>query len=260
MDAEHGLVEDPTAPDKVVLETESGSYGSGTAQVLRRYPRIHGNRLGLCKQTKASLSLKPGTRPVFRPKRPVPYAALSRLIANRQPPNEDAMIASVDAKVQRIFIDAVRSLPLTAETIRAETSKDSLLQEIMSFMQRGWPQEKTGQILQFFNRRDSLSVFGGCLLSGERVVIPVSLQRLVLCQLHRGHPGIVKMKALARSHVYRPGLDNQIEELVKRCNRCASVAKLPLKTTLALGQCQQNHGRDSTSTMQVRLRDIISSL
>ncbi|KFD62091.1 hypothetical protein M514_25693, partial [Trichuris suis] len=77
IDAERGLIEDPTAPDKVVLETESSSYGPGTAQVLRRYPRIHGSRLGLCTQTKASLSLKPGTRPVFRPKRPVPYAALS---------------------------------------------------------------------------------------------------------------------------------------------------------------------------------------
>ncbi|KFD47806.1 hypothetical protein M514_11286 [Trichuris suis] len=77
MDAEHGLIEDPRAPDKFVLETESDSYGPGTAQVLRRYPRVQGNRLGLCTQTKASLSLKPETRPVFRPKRPVPYAALS---------------------------------------------------------------------------------------------------------------------------------------------------------------------------------------
>ncbi|KFD47809.1 hypothetical protein M514_11289 [Trichuris suis] len=131
---------------------------------------------------------------------------------------------------------------------------------MMSFMQRGWPQEKTGQIPQFFNRRDSLSAFGGCLLSGERVVIPASLHRLVLCQLHRGHPGIVRMKALARSHVYWPGLDNQIEELVKRCNRCAFVAKLPLKTKLAPWPVPAKHGRDSTSTMQVRLRDIISSL
>ncbi|KHJ40428.1 hypothetical protein D918_09533 [Trichuris suis] len=40
MDAEHGLIEDPRAPDKFVLETESDSYGPGTAQVLRRYPRV----------------------------------------------------------------------------------------------------------------------------------------------------------------------------------------------------------------------------
>ncbi|KFD47808.1 hypothetical protein M514_11288 [Trichuris suis] len=43
--------------------------------------------------------------------------ALSRLIANRQPPTEDAVIASVDAEVRRLFIDALRSLPLTAEKI-----------------------------------------------------------------------------------------------------------------------------------------------
>uniref|UniRef100_A0A5S6R024 RNA-directed DNA polymerase n=1 Tax=Trichuris muris TaxID=70415 RepID=A0A5S6R024_TRIMR len=159
--------------------------------------------------------------------------ALSRLISGRQPLNEDAVIASIDTDVQRVFIDAVRALPLTAEAIQAETSKDSLLQKIMGFLQRGWPEEKTGQILQFFNRRDSLSVLHGCLLSGDRVVIPLSLQRPVLRQLHRGHPGIVRMKALARSHVYWPGVDKQIEEWVKRCHHCASVAKLPVKTTLA---------------------------
>uniref|UniRef100_A0A5S6QGC4 RNA-directed DNA polymerase n=1 Tax=Trichuris muris TaxID=70415 RepID=A0A5S6QGC4_TRIMR len=159
--------------------------------------------------------------------------SLSRLLSNRQPSNEDAVIASVDADVQRVFIDAVSALPMTAETIRAETSKDPLLKEIMSFMQRGWPQEKAGQIQQFFNRRDSLSVSGGCLLSGERVVIPTSLQHQVLCQLHRGHPGIVRMKALARSHAYWPGIDSEIEDLVKRCHRCSAAAKLPVKTTLA---------------------------
>uniref|UniRef100_A0A5S6Q145 Reverse transcriptase domain-containing protein n=1 Tax=Trichuris muris TaxID=70415 RepID=A0A5S6Q145_TRIMR len=58
MDAEHGL----TVLDK--------------ATALKRHPRIRLGTLWLCTQAKATLRLKPDARPVFRPKRPVPFAAL----------------------------------------------------------------------------------------------------------------------------------------------------------------------------------------
>ena len=41
------------------------------------------------------------------------------------------------------------------------------------------------------------------------------------------------MKTLARSYVYWPGIDKDIEETVRRCAKCASVLKFPTKTTLA---------------------------
>ena len=34
------------------------------------------------------------------------------------------------------------------------------------------------------------------------------------------HPGMVRMKALARSFVWWPGIDGDIEEFVKECNPC----------------------------------------
>ncbi|XP_060115109.1 uncharacterized protein K02A2.6-like, partial [Heteronotia binoei] len=60
----------------------------------------------------------------------------------------------------------------------------------------------------------------GCLLWGNRVVIPKPLQDQVLRALHEAHPGIVRMKALARSYVWWPGLDAEIEAWVKRCPTC----------------------------------------
>ncbi|KFD47387.1 hypothetical protein M514_11750 [Trichuris suis] len=118
----------------------------------------------------------------------------------------------MDAEVQRVVIDAMRALPVTSQQIKAETAKDKLLMEIFQFLQSECPPEKPGKILQFFNRQNSLSMVDGCLLSGERAVVPGSPERLVLRQLHQGHPGVVRMKALARSHVYWPGLDDQIED------------------------------------------------
>ncbi|XP_053230834.1 uncharacterized protein K02A2.6-like [Podarcis raffonei] len=38
--------------------------------------------------------------------------------------------------------------------------------------------------------------------------------------LHVSHPGIIPMKALARSYVWWPGIDSEIEGWVKRCEPC----------------------------------------
>ncbi|GFW63078.1 uncharacterized protein K02A2.6 [Trichonephila clavipes] len=43
----------------------------------------------------------------------------------------------------------------------------------------------------------------------------------VLEELHAGHLGIVKMKAIARSFVYWKNIDNDIEEAAKNCVDCA---------------------------------------
>ena len=42
------------------------------------------------------------------------------------------------------------------------------------------------------------------------------------------------MKALARSHVWWPGLDDDIANMVKGCIECQSVRNLPVKAPLHL--------------------------
>ena len=83
-----------------------------------------------------------------------------------------------------------------------------------------------------YSRRESLSVVRDCLMMADRVTIPKTLQEKVLQLLHEGHPGISRMKALARSYVYWPGMDKDIENLVRCCENCQLAGKLPLKVPL----------------------------
>ncbi|XP_070803581.1 uncharacterized protein, partial [Pituophis catenifer annectens] len=66
----------------------------------------------------------------------------------------------------------------------------------------------------------TLTMQGGCLLWGDRVVIPSRLKEKVLTLLHEGHPGIVRMKGLARSYVWWPSMDADITEWVGKCQPC----------------------------------------
>ena len=57
----------------------------------------------------------------------------------------------------------------------------------------------------------------GCILWGSRVVVPQQGWEMVLQELHEGHPGITKMKSLARMFVWWPGIDMDNEQCVRTC-------------------------------------------
>lgn len=59
------------------------------------------------------------------------------------------------------------------------------------------------------------------------MVIPKSLQRRILKDFHLEHPGKNRMKALMRSFVYWPNMDNDITQMVEKCRGCAAAAKAP---------------------------------
>ena len=113
--------------------------------------------------------------------------------------------------------------PVTEKEVSQETSKDPLLSVILRKVLEGWGNEtcKEEKMKPFWIRREALSVEGGCLLWGGRVVIPESLRKTVLLELHDVHPGMTRMKALSRSYVWWPKMDEEIEEIAKHCTTCA---------------------------------------
>ncbi|BHF66177.1 hypothetical protein SprV_0200919300 [Sparganum proliferum] len=156
--------------------------------------------------------------------------ALSRLISNQQEPEEDTVVAtiSIEDDVRRQLSDAIRGIPVTAADIRHATEQDPVLRQAITYVQTCWPTTAlAGDLRQLFLRRASLSVVDSCLMFADRVVIPSSLRPTVLRQFHAAHPGTSRMKSIARSFAYWPGIDGDIDDLVRRCSRCQQAAKMP---------------------------------
>ena len=130
-------------------------------------------------------------------------------------------------------INHLAEVAVTAKQIELWTSKDPVLSRVRRLVLSGWTiDDPEPAIKPYFNRSSELSVLDGCILWGARVVIPSPGRKTILQELHLAHPGISKMKALARSYVWWPGLDSEIEELVKHCHLCQLHRPDPAKAPL----------------------------
>ena len=122
--------------------------------------------------------------------------------------------------------------PVDANILRQESAKDPVLTTVMRYTREGWPQKHSDaneDVEKFRKLADSLSVCNGCLIHGIRVVIPESLHSQILDLLHIGHFGMERMKQLARTAVYWPGIDAAIEMTSRRCTSCGEHQNKPSK-------------------------------
>ena len=139
----------------------------------------------------------------------------------------------LDDKTDIFRVSFVDALPVTAVEIASETTKDPLLSQVYHYVMDGWPSQGVEEVMRpLYQRREQLSTDQGCLLWGMRVIVPAKLQPRILSELHFTHPGIVKMKLLARSYVWWYKIDQDIEEVVRTCENCAVQRSLPPKAPL----------------------------
>ena len=133
------------------------------------------------------------------------------------------------------LVNFLDSSPVNAHAIREHTRTDPILSKVLRYSQVGWPislPESDASLRSFFHKRNELTIEAGCILWGSRVIIPSRDRQALLSELHGGHVGSSRMKELARSYLWWPNLDNDLEELVKRCPACLETRKSPPKAEL----------------------------
>ena len=79
----------------------------------------------------------------------------------------------------------------------------------------GWSNDRRmlpQELHTFWNYREDLSMENGLITKGARLLIPSTLRKKVLEQIHDGHLGIEKCTLKARDSVFWPGISNDIHE------------------------------------------------
>ena len=112
-------------------------------------------------------------------------------------------------------------LPITSKDIQTAIQNDPVLSKVFRYITTGWGSSADNDKLKpFFYRQQELTTEQGCIMWGLRVIIPAVYQHQALQELHKSHPGNVRMKSLARLHVWWPNIDSDIKTLVKECVAC----------------------------------------
>ena len=123
-------------------------------------------------------------------------------------------------------------LPIQAAEVAKATCTDPVLGKLLICLRQGWPHEVPDDLVPYWQKRTELTLEGDCILRGIRVVVPNKLRQQVLDELHLGHPGVVRMKGLGRSHVWWPGFDKAVERVAKACVACQLAKNAPAKAPL----------------------------
>lgn len=127
----------------------------------------------------------------------------------------------------------VSEIPINYQDISKSTKKDITLQKVIDFTQSGWPNHVNDENFKpYFVKRNELSVEKGCLIWGNRVVIPRALQGDVLKLFHEQHTGVVRTKMLIRSYCWWPNVNSDIEKVIQCCEVCQKTQNLTSSTSL----------------------------
>ena len=131
-----------------------------------------------------------------------------------------------------MILENIELASLNVKKIRQLTDCDPVLSRVRLSLLQGWDNLTDEFLTPFQSKRDELSIQDGCVLRETRIVVPAKGRELVLDLLHQGHPGITRMKSIARSFVWWPGMDAQLEKKVMECERCQLTRHAPPKVPL----------------------------
>ena len=109
---------------------------------------------------------------------------------------------------------------LSSKKLGLMTARDPVLSQVLRCIRMGWVQNPADVLRPYSTRQTELYELNDVIMWGNRVVIPPKARHTVLTELHACHFGVVKMKSVARSSVWWPGIDRDIEQLASGCEIC----------------------------------------
>ena len=140
---------------------------------------------------------------------------LSRLVQ----PGTAKEIPGLDINIAQVL----KVEPTRLESLQEETKADPTLASLTDLIITGWPdsmQDLPDNLHPYWCFRDELTILDGLVMKGSRVVIPASMRPGTLTRLHDAHQGLTSTLQRARRTVYWPKLQDDISEMVQKCDEC----------------------------------------
>ncbi|CAC5392336.1 unnamed protein product [Mytilus coruscus] len=125
------------------------------------------------------------------------------------------------------MLKQLENICFTNDNIRRETARDKILPGVYEYVQKGWTVNDDKDLTPYFNRRNELSISQGCLQWRMRTIVPTKFRQQTLELLHSVQPGVGKMKLFAKSYVWWPRIDSEIESLARSCSGCQKHQRNP---------------------------------
>ena len=117
-------------------------------------------------------------------------------------------------------MDRLEVMPVNADHIADWTASDPELQQVLRRVQQGWAINALKKPRAFLRGERRIKHTQWLYIVGEPCCDTSSGQKQLLEDLHTAHPGMARMKNLARSYLWWLGLDTEIEDKVKSCKLC----------------------------------------
>lgn len=121
------------------------------------------------------------------------------------------------------------------EIFKAETDKDAILNKLKQYLNAGWPSRKKDVFENckfYWKFKNDLLLDDNLVFLNDRIIVPLSMRSDILNLLHKSHLGIEKTKQRARSLVYWPGMNSDIEDKIGNCSTCQKYRNSNTKNTM----------------------------
>ena len=133
---------------------------------------------------------------------------------------EETLASETECFVNSVLVDSTPN-SINLQEIIAENLRDPVMIKLRECINSNkWSEQG---ITGYKQVKSELMCKNGIVLRSQRMVLPPVLRERALKLAHSTHMGMTRTKQFIRSKLWWPGLDADVEEMVKRCSVCLSV-------------------------------------
>ena len=148
---------------------------------------------------------------------------------------ESGYYISLDCEQIHAITTGTLPNPIFREVFTKAAINDPFLATLKSYIQNGWPKNIRSCIeplKQFWKVKSELTVHKDIILRGrQQLVVPLTMRKKIISEVHKGHLGISKCIKRAKNSVYWPGYLSQIKDVIEACSACQKNMRANLQTT-----------------------------